>query len=87
MVRRPSGDVAITAEGGGPDRPYVQSLERNGVPLLRPWLAESFALHGGRLDFSLGSAPNRSWGAAPHWSAALVRSRVSSGGAGTTFIG
>ncbi len=65
VVRRPMGDVVLTAAGGGPGRPYVQALQLNGAPLQQPWVPESFALHGGRLDFTLGAAPNRTWGAAP----------------------
>lgn len=65
VVRRPMGDVTITAQGGGPGRPYVQALAVDGRASDRPWLPEAFALHGGRLDFTLGAAPNRTWGAAP----------------------
>ena len=59
------GDLTITAAGGGPGRPYVQALKVDGRPSDAPWLPESFALRGGRLDFTLGAAPNRAWGAAP----------------------
>lgn len=65
VVHRAAGDVRITARGGGAGRPYVQALQVDGAPASRPWLPESFALHGGRLDVQLGDAPNRNWGAAP----------------------
>lgn len=62
VVHRPLGDLTITAEGAGPGRPYVTALRVNGARSDRPWLPETFALRGGRLDFKLGPQPNRSWG-------------------------
>ena len=61
-VHRPGGDVVIRTTGAGA---YVQGLKVNGAASGRPWLPESFALRGGVLDFQLGAAPDRAWGAAP----------------------
>lgn len=66
VVHRPAGAVTITADGAGPGRPYVQALKLDGAVWDRPWLPESFALKGGRLDFRLGPQPNRTWGADPN---------------------
>ncbi|MBE7217011.1 MAG: GH92 family glycosyl hydrolase [Caulobacteraceae bacterium] len=63
VVHRAAGDVVITGAGAGPGRPYVRAVRLNDAPLARPWLGESFALTGGRLDFQLSDAPDRGWGA------------------------
>ena len=63
VVHRIGGDVQITASGGGDGRPYVQALKVDGVATDQPWLPESFALKGGRLQFQLGATPDRAWGA------------------------
>ncbi|WP_158917211.1 GH92 family glycosyl hydrolase [Caulobacter sp. S45] len=65
VVHRPGGDVRIAASGAGPGSLYVQALSVDGSAVDRPWLPESFALQGGRLDFRLGPQPERSWGSAP----------------------
>jgi len=62
VVHRPLGDVTIHAEGAAADHPYVHALKTNGQALNRPWLPESFALHGGTLDFQLGAVPAKLWG-------------------------
>jgi putative alpha-1,2-mannosidase len=63
VVRRAAGAVTILGEGAGPGRPYVQAVSVDGAIWSRPWLPESFALKGGRLDFRLGPQPNQAWGA------------------------
>ena len=65
VVHRSGGEVRIAASGAGPGSPYVQALSVDGSAVNRPWLSEAFALKGGRLDFRLGSQPERSWGSAP----------------------
>jgi putative alpha-1,2-mannosidase len=37
----------------------------DGQPWHKPWLPESFALHGGTLHFTLGSDPDKTWGGDP----------------------
>ena len=63
--RAGQGSVTILGDGAGPGRPYVQALSVDGGAWNRPWLPESFALKGGRLDFRLGAQPNPAWGADP----------------------
>jgi predicted alpha-1,2-mannosidase len=66
VVRRAGGPtIRVNAPQARADAPYVQSLRVDGRPATRPWLAESFIRTGGTLDFTLGTEPNRSWGAAP----------------------
>jgi predicted alpha-1,2-mannosidase len=55
--------LVITAEGGAPDAPYVQSLTLNGVPSTSTWVAYDSVSGGGTLAFALGNQPNTSWGA------------------------
>lgn len=61
-VTRTTGQrIVITAPGASSSVKYVQSLRLNGEPSSKPWLPESFAVDGGRLDFTLGTSPT-SWG-------------------------
>ncbi|MGW5045151.1 GH92 family glycosyl hydrolase [Streptomyces griseoluteus] len=63
-IDRPQGDdISIRAEGAAADAPYVQSLKVDGRPSDRAWLPASFVRDGGRLDYRLGTTPNRTWGA------------------------
>ncbi|MEU4107973.1 GH92 family glycosyl hydrolase [Streptomyces sp. NPDC027717] len=63
-IRRPHGnDISIRAEGAAADAPYVQSLKVDGRSSDRAWLPASFVRDGGRLDYRLGTTPNRAWGA------------------------
>ncbi|MET8851414.1 GH92 family glycosyl hydrolase [Amycolatopsis sp. NPDC004625] len=61
-VTRATGQrIVITAPGASSSVKYVQSLRLDGRPSTKPWLPESFAVNGGRLDFTLGASPT-SWG-------------------------
>ncbi|MGC1302157.1 MAG: glycoside hydrolase domain-containing protein, partial [Caulobacteraceae bacterium] len=62
VVRRPMGDLTIQAQGAPSAGPYVAGLKVDGVESRRPWLPESFALKGGRLDFELAAQPRKAWG-------------------------
>lgn len=62
-IDRPGGDIVINAPGA--DGGYVQALRVDGAPTSRAWLPETFATRGGRLDFKVGKAPNRAFGANP----------------------
>ncbi|MFJ8509048.1 GH92 family glycosyl hydrolase [Streptomyces avermitilis] len=63
-IRRPHGnDIEIRAAGAAKDAPYVQSLKVDGRTSDRPWLPASFVRDGGRLDYTLSTTPNRTWGA------------------------
>ncbi len=58
-------DITITAPRAAADAPYVQSLKVNGRTSTKPWLPESFAREGGRLDYTLGTTANTAWGSNP----------------------
>lgn len=65
-VKRPSGQtIQINAPQASDSTPYVQSLKVNGQSSTQSWLPASFVSAGGQLDFTLGAAPNTTWGSAP----------------------
>ncbi|MGP3947666.1 GH92 family glycosyl hydrolase [Streptomyces sp. 7N604] len=64
-IDRGARSISISAPQAAPDAPYVQFLRINGRASDRAWLPESFVNRGGRLDFTLGTEPDRSWGADP----------------------
>lgn len=66
-ITRPQGDLVINAPGA-PDQRYVQALRVNGAATGKAWLPESFAVRGGRLDFTVGAEPNTWFGSQP-WNA------------------
>ncbi len=61
-VHRAGGDVLIAAPAASQQAFYVRGVRVNGKASSKTWLPESFALGGGRLDFDLVGAPDRSWG-------------------------
>ncbi|MFF5016223.1 GH92 family glycosyl hydrolase [Streptomyces sp. NPDC001165] len=64
-IDRPQGnDISVHASGAAADAPYIQSLKVNGHSSDRPWLPASFVRDGGRLDYTLSTTANRTWGAA-----------------------
>jgi len=65
MIHRTGGDLHIVAPGASTHSPYVQSLLVNGKASTKTFLPESFALHGGTLNFGLSSTPENTWGTRP----------------------
>ncbi|WP_280431621.1 GH92 family glycosyl hydrolase [Nocardia brasiliensis] len=64
VVRRSTGaEFTIVAPGTSDADRYIQSLRVDGAETTRAWLPESFALSGGRLDFSMGPRPAPRFGA------------------------
>lgn len=59
-LHRKGGDVVIVRRG--PDSPYVHGVKVNGRPTSKTWVAESFAAHGGRVEFEMSATPDESWG-------------------------
>lgn len=56
------GNISISATGGGPDAGFVQSMKVDGEPSTRSWIDESHVHRPVKLEFELGSEPNREWG-------------------------
>ena len=54
----------IEAEGASSENKYIQKATLNGKPLDRPWLRHSELAAGGKLVFTMGPRPNKSWGVA-----------------------
>lgn len=61
-IRRAAGDIVVKAQGAATNAPYVHSLKVNGKEVTRTWLPESFAEHGGTLEFDLSASPDKDWG-------------------------
>lgn len=59
-VHLPGGLLQIT--GGDPDKPYIQSLKLNGKAYNSTWIPWSAISKGGKLNYKLGSKPDRKWG-------------------------
>ena len=53
----------IEAAGASPRNKYIQSATLNGKTLDRPWIRHSELVGGGKLVFTMGPRPNKSWGA------------------------
>ncbi|MPY31433.1 glycoside hydrolase family 92 protein [Streptomyces adustus] len=65
-INRPhGGDISIRAKGAAADAPYIRSLKVDGRSTERTWLPASLVRDGGRLDYTLSSTPDRTWGADP----------------------
>ncbi len=56
--------LVIRAQNASLANKYVQSATLGGKPLTRAWVRHDELLSAGELVFTMGSAPNRDWGAA-----------------------
>ena len=61
-IRRAAGDIVVKAHGAGTKAPYIQGLKVNGESTNKTWLAESFVLGGGTLEFELSATADKRWG-------------------------
>lgn len=55
----------IIAKNNSAANPYIQSATLNGQPFTRSWITNKEITDGGKLVLVMGSAPNKSFGAAP----------------------
>ena len=53
----------IVVKNGGPQSPYIQSLQLNGKTYSKSFFLHEDLLAGGTLEFTMGDKPNKSWGA------------------------
>ncbi|MBU6477279.1 MAG: GH92 family glycosyl hydrolase, partial [Xanthomonadaceae bacterium] len=65
VIHRLGGDVTINAPDANQSNVYLHALTLDSQPWHKPWLPESFALHGGTLHFTLGADPDKAWGSDP----------------------
>lgn len=67
--RRGDHVVLVRLLGAAPaasaDHTYIHGLKVNGRTSTKPWVGDSLVEHGGRLDFTLGTTPDTTWGSAP----------------------
>lgn len=62
VVHRGNGTtITINGLGAAPDAPYVQELKLDGSAWPKAYLPPSLIEHGGTLDFTLGTVPNKDW--------------------------
>ncbi|MBW8882793.1 MAG: glycoside hydrolase family 92 protein, partial [Asticcacaulis sp.] len=57
--------LRIVADNTGDDRPYIQSVTRNGQPWPRSWISHADLISGGDLRFVMGAEPNVEFGRDP----------------------
>ena len=55
----------ITAKNNSDTNIYIQSAKLNGKPWNKPWFSHADIANGGKLELTMGSAPNKQWGSAP----------------------
>ena len=58
------GTFTIATKNNSAEAVYIQAATLNGQPLNRCWLDYQEVVAGGRLELTLGSAPNKNWGLA-----------------------
>lgn len=57
--------LEIVAENVSDNNKYIQSVTFNGVTWDKPWLDHRDLVKGGRIVFTMGPEPNKTWGSAP----------------------
>lgn len=65
VVREGGHRLVIEAPGASRLRPYVHGVALGRAPVNRTYLTSCQLFAGGRLHFSLGATPDRSWGTGP----------------------
>ena len=55
----------IRAKNAGKGKPYIQSVQLNNKPYNKTYIEHTTLMNGGVLEFIMGAAPNKQFGAAP----------------------
>jgi predicted alpha-1,2-mannosidase len=55
----------IRAKNAGKDKPYIQSVQLNNKPYNKTYINHTTLMNGGLLEFIMGAAPNKEFGASP----------------------
>ncbi|HYY72343.1 MAG TPA: GH92 family glycosyl hydrolase [Candidatus Bathyarchaeia archaeon] len=64
MVQLRNGkSLVIEAKGTSPDGKYIHSVQFNGKPYSKVWFPHTEIANGGTIVFTMGSAPNKHFGA------------------------
>jgi len=61
----PGGTFTISVQNNSPQNIYIQSVTLNGHPLDQAYITQEDITHGGTLDLTMGSTPNKEWGRPP----------------------
>ncbi|MFL5824086.1 MAG: glycoside hydrolase domain-containing protein, partial [Solirubrobacteraceae bacterium] len=90
VVHTGAGRLSVDAPGAGNARPYVHGLELNGSPVTRTYLTTCQLSRARALGYTLGAAPDRSWGtgsaaappseSAPNRGVSACTARLAAGG-------
>jgi len=64
-LRLARGVLRINARGATDTTAFVERVRLRGAPVRRPWVRWAALARGGTLDYRVGVAPNRRWGARP----------------------
>jgi putative alpha-1,2-mannosidase len=64
-IRRASGPAIVISAPNADKAPYVRALSVDGKPWSKTWLPESFALRGGKLEYTMSEKADVTWGTAP----------------------
>ena len=54
--------LVIETKNNSFENTYIQSLEFNGKPINKCWIYRNEIMKGGKLSFTMGAEPNKSWG-------------------------
>ena len=57
-------EFTVLARNNSAQNIYIQSAKLNGKTLARAWITHAEIVQGGKLEFIMGSAPNKEWGSA-----------------------
>ncbi|MET7648764.1 GH92 family glycosyl hydrolase [Streptomyces sp. NPDC005426] len=57
--------ITVDAPAASADHTYIHGLKVDGRTSTKPWVPASLVTRGGKLDFTLGTTPDTSWGSAP----------------------
>ena len=61
----PGKKLVIETTGNAPEEVYIQNLEFNGRQINSCWMSRQELLRGGKLHFTMGAEPNRTFGIQP----------------------
>lgn len=57
--------ITVDAPAASADHTYIHGLKVDGRTSGKPWVPASLVTRGGRLDYTLGTTPDTSWGSGP----------------------
>ncbi|EHQ25790.1 GH92 family glycosyl hydrolase [Mucilaginibacter paludis] len=65
-ITLPNGKTfSVSVKNPGKPNIYIQSVKLNGKPYTKTYITQNDIISGGRLEFIMGTKPNKSWGITP----------------------